>query len=454
MKELKPSQFNVFVKDYPQQGEHLLYQTLTGSLVCLDDNGLSVLQSPDAAMNSESLIQGLQKRGFLVPQASDEGRHYLQSLDDRREQKGGQLYVTLLTNLQTCPLACVYCYQKGAHHGGRLSGEVSDRTLAFIKQQCLKVEAEKLWISYYGSEPLSYPKAIFETATALKAFCEEHGLRFRFGMVTSGVLLTRELVERLTPLGFCHAQITIDGNRSTHNATRPFQNGKGTYDVIMQNLDAYAGQIRTDVLCVLNEERIEAAYELVDTLAEKGLAQRHVRVIFSPESPDYSSETVQATKKRFALDGDSLKQQERALLVEQVKLAIYAYKRGLLDDLLPRRTWCAMQRHDEKHLVIEPDGTLRTCPTMIGRDAEYAAGHIDTGVGGIDTALKQNYQRSEQCITCRYLPICADCRVDALQHKGDLAASDSREADFDAIVPLLMKGYYNVTRATKSALCG
>ena len=110
---------------------------------------------------------------------------------------------------------------KGRTTAERLEGDLSDECIAFIKKQCETVEAERLFISYYGSEPLSNLKAIVSTATELKQFCGEKGIRFHFGMVTSGVLLTRKVVETLRPLGFTQAQITIDGNQRTHDASRP-----------------------------------------------------------------------------------------------------------------------------------------------------------------------------------------------------------------------------------------
>ena len=321
-----------------------------------------------------------------------------------------------------------------------MEGDLSDECLAFIKGQCEKVEAERLFISYYGSEPLSNLKAIVSTATELKQFCEEKGIRFHFGMVTSGVLLTRKVVETLRPLGFSQAQITVDGNQQTHDASRPFQSGKGTYATIMKNLAEYAGLIRTDVLCVLDESRVDAAYELIDTLTEGGYAGRRVRVTFSPVMETNDNETIAASQ--LYVNEDQKLQAGREILVEIAKLSIYAAERGLFEDLLPRQTWCAMQRHDGQNFTLEPSGKLYTCTTFIGRDEKYEAGHIATGFGGIDDILKEGYQRSEQCLSCRYLPICADCRADALHQTGKITEANPKEEEYDLIVPELIKAHH------------
>ena len=444
---MKLSQFTVVVNDYPKKDQHLLYNTLSRALIQVDKAEWSVLQNLSEGIPIDrqecALLESLRTQGFLVPKEIKEGERFLEYLNRSPDQKGGEVSVTLLTNLQRCPLACGYCYQQGTHDGERLEGDLSDECLAFIKEQCEKVEAESLFISYYGSEPLSNQRAIVSTATELKRFCGEKGIRFRFGMVTSGVLLTRKVVEALHPLGFTQAQITIDGNQGTHDASRPFQNGKGTYRTIMKNLAEYAGLIRTDVLCVLDESRMDAAYELIDTLADSGYAERKVRVTFSPVMETNDNETI-AASQLYTDEGQKMAA-EREILIEIAKLSIYAAERGLLEDLLPKHTWCAMQRHDGRNFTLEPSGKLYTCTTFIGRDSTYEAGHITTGFGGIDTVLKERYQRSEQCLSCRYLPICSDCRADALHQTGKITEANPKEEEYDLIVPELVKAHHKAT---------
>ena len=441
---MKLSQFTVVVNDYPETDQHLLYNTLSRALLQVDKAEWEMLQNLSKGVPIEpqerAHLQPLRDQGFLVPKELQEGERFLEYLNQSPDQKGGEVSVTLLTNLQRCPLACGYCYQQETHDGGRLEGDLSDESVAFIKKQCEKVEAERLFISYYGSEPLSNLKAIVSTATELTQFCTEKGIHFRFGMVTSGVLLTREVVETLRPLGFVQAQITVDGNQQTHDASRPFQSGKGTYTTIMKNLAEYAGLISTDVLCVLDQSRVDAAYELIDTLADRGYGERRVCVTFSPVMETNDNETI-AAAQLYADEGQKM-DAEREILVEIAKLSIYAAKKGLFEDLLPKHTWCAMQRHDGRNFTLEPSGKLYTCTTFIGRDAKYEAGHIGTGFGGIDTVLKESYQRSEQCLSCRYLPICADCRVEALHQKGEITDANPKEEEYDLIVPELIKAHY------------
>ena len=164
---------------------------------------------------------------------------------------------------------------------------------------------------------------------------------------------------------------------------------------------------------------------------------------FSPVVETNDNETIAASQ--LYVDEGQKMAAEREILVEIAKLSIYAAERGLFEDLLPQHTWCAMQRHDGRNFTLEPSGKLYTCPNFIGRDATYEAGHINTGFGGIDTVLKEQYQRSEKCLSCRYLPICADCRADALHQTGEITESNPKEEEYDLIMPELIKAHYKAT---------
>ena len=441
---MKLSQFTVVVNDYPKKDRYLLYHTLSQALVEVDKTGWDMLQNLSKCVPTDTQalvsLKELQAQGFIVDKSINEGERYLGHLNQSTSQPGGELSVTLLTNLQRCPLACSYCYQKGTHTGERLAGDLSQECLEFIKGHCLKLGVERLFISYYGSEPLSNPKAIISTSTELQQFCREQGIQFRFGMVTNGVLLTRRVVEQLCPLGFVQAQITIDGNQQTHDASRPFQNGKGTYSTIMENLSQYAGLIHTIVLCVLDESRIDAAYELIDTLAEQGYPDRQVKMTFSPVMSTYDNGTIGETQLSF--DQSQMMLAEKKIAVDIAKLSIYAAKKGLYGDLRPKHTWCAMQRHDGRNITLDPSGKIYTCPTFIGQDKKYEAGHISGEIGGIDLVLKEQYTRSEQCLSCCYLPICADCRAEAIHQKGEITEANPKEEIYNSIVPLLVKAHY------------
>ena len=61
-------------------------------------------------------------------------------------------------------------------------------------------------------------------------------------IITNGLLLTPEVVDRLTPLGLNGVKVTLDGDRDTHNRMRPLRGGQGTFDRILDNVRQVAGK--------------------------------------------------------------------------------------------------------------------------------------------------------------------------------------------------------------------
>jgi radical SAM protein with 4Fe4S-binding SPASM domain len=211
---------------------------------------------------------------------------------------------------------------------------------------------------------------------------------------------------------------------------------------VIRNLLSWAGEIHTDVLCVVDQSNVPAAYELIDTLADYGLAEKKVRMRFSPVSPTYDNQTIEEVTQNFA-DNPELLKTELKIIDAITKLQIYAAKRGLIDELRPQGTWCAVIRANGQNVAITPDGKVYSCPVFIGRDAKYETGHISKEArGGLD-ALMETFSFPDECKKCTYLPICSNCRADALTKTGDVLGANSHKERYDLILPQLIKAHYD-----------
>jgi uncharacterized protein len=454
---LKLSQFTIPIHNYPSEGKHILYNTLTRAASSINDDGWKVLRNlPEVPANPavRQWLEALGKHGFVAPEALNEGELYVQ----RQEQaKANTDYLDVtLSLIQKCNFGCTYCYQGGAestHDGSKITktgangGVDAEEIVSFLKSQCETRNVKRLHFTAYGGEPLLNKSALLEIVSAMHDYCQARDVRWYFDMISNGSLLTRRTVLELKQYGFVGVQITIDGNRETHNTTRPFRNGRGkqigAYDIIMKNLEAWAGLIYTDVLCVVSQSNIDAAHELIDTLADKGLAEKRVRIKFSPVSPTYDNDTVEKTALSFA-ENPQLLNAELEVVDAIAKLEIHAARRGLIEDLRPRGTWCAVMRANGQTITITPDGKIYSCTLFIGRDEKYETGHIrKPECGGLDTLMK-SFSYPEGCKKCAYLPICSNCRADALARTGDILGDHSHKAQYDLILPQLIRAHYDL----------
>jgi uncharacterized protein len=449
---LKLSQFAVPLHNYPSPGYHLLYHTLTRALIKMDDNAWSVLKglpSVPAVDEVKDWLASLAKAGFVVPKEANEGERYIQRLEGAKDNTD-RLNVTL-SLVQSCNFGCGYCYQGGdstTHDGRKITrdggggGIQTGQIIAFLKSECEARRVKVLGLTAYGGEPLLNKAALLEIASTMQTYCHEQGMRWAFGMVSNGSLLNQKTVLELKRYGFASVQITIDGNRETHDASRPWKSPKGrgisTYDTILRNLDGWAGLINTDVLCVVSKSNIDAAHELIDTLADKGYAKKRVRMLFSPISLTYDNATISQ------IGAIPHPEPEAEIAAAITQLTIHAAQCGLIADLRPTGTWCAVIRANGQHITITPDGTIYSCALFIGRDDRYETGHIAKRErGGLDTSMKQ-FDYPDECKKCPYLPICANCRAEALSQTGDILGANSQQARYDVTLPALIKAHYDL----------
>ena len=93
-----------------------------------------------------------------------------------------------------------------------------------------------LHVSWFGGEPLLSPEIIKHLSEKFIQICNARLLPYSADMVTNGYLLDAKMFDMLYKLKVYDFMITIDGFRNQHDKRRFTCDGKGTYDVIMENL--------------------------------------------------------------------------------------------------------------------------------------------------------------------------------------------------------------------------
>jgi uncharacterized protein len=133
---------------------------------------------------------------------------------------------------QECNLRCIYCYGDGGSYGS--SGHMTIGT-AFQSVDWLIEQSEgkkKLAIAFFGGEPLLNFTLIKDMVQYALKRGNESGKEFDFRLTTNATLLDDEKIaflkkHKINPL------VSFDGPKELQDTQRPFQNGKGSYDVIV-----------------------------------------------------------------------------------------------------------------------------------------------------------------------------------------------------------------------------
>src|SRR5688500_3657147 len=235
---MQQSMFNLRVP-LKDSGEVFLMNTLTDAQLIVSDDIAGLLDrlaDDPASLAPEGLdaeareaLVTLTEHGFIVPSRAADTEALNKYFTDFREDTE-QLRVTVLTTLQ-CNFACDYCFQ-GDHgdynkHADKMSLDDSARLATWIEGRLDELHPKRLTITFFGGEPLLNIPVIYDQAERAKKACDQRGIQLSLGIITNGLLLTEELVDRLLPYGLAYVKITLDGDRDTHNVMRPLRGGQG-----------------------------------------------------------------------------------------------------------------------------------------------------------------------------------------------------------------------------------
>lgn len=459
---MRPSLFNVPV---PLTGRDdvFLLNTFTDAQAVVSADVMALLarvgNDPDPAQlhglsaDEREALAALRQEGFLVDTHEQERSALREHFDAFREDTS-QLRVTVLTTLQ-CNFACEYCVQ-GDHashdpRSQRMDAATAERTLAWIEARLDELRSRSLVLTFFGGEPLLNLPVLYTLAERAWQACQARGVTLLINVITNGLLLTPEVVDRLLPFGLNGVKVTLDGDRQTHDRQRPLRGGQGTFDRIIANIRAVAGRCRVSIGGNFEGDTTGSFVELLDYLASQDFAPLLDKVAFKPiirpqteTRPGIIPLTLvrgggaanpsPAPRHRHtvssACDTCHFVDDQLTLLREETQARGFRTIDGV--HMGP----CEI--HKRHAYTIGPDGALYACPGFTG-EARYAVGHVDAArAPGFARASDQFDRLSpwrDSCGDCAFVPVCGGgCSVAAHAERQDLHATSCHKAAFEAAV--------------------
>lgn len=462
---MQPSMFNVRVPldAVASRDDVFLMNTFTDAQLIVSKDVASLLDrlpvKPGRLTTPErEALATLAEHGFIVPSRESERQDIEQFFRDVRESTE-QLRVTVLTTLQ-CNFACDYCLQ--GDHGdynktaSKMSMETAVRVAEWSETRLDAVQPDNFSLTFFGGEPLLNMPVIFYLAERLWAACQARGVRMMINIITNGLLLTPQIVDRLKPFGLNGVKITLDGDREMHNQMRPLRGGQGTFDKIIQNIKQIAGTCPIAIGGNFDEASVDSYPALLDFLATQDFADKLSRVSFKPiirekvapqpkgiipltvvgtgtKPPDGTCMTSTGSGTS-ACGSCNVLDEKLSFLRDETK------KRGFQTVDGVHMGPCEIHK-DNAH-TIGPEGSLYACPGFAS-DAPLATGHID---GRADVFRSRAAGRFatlaawKACRDCAFIPVCAGgCTVASNNELGDMNTPNCHKPSFEAGVVALAR---------------
>ena len=437
-----------YCKIYPHREDPdsvILFSTKKASIILLPE---PMIEDIRKGTISEEEKESLKELGFLVNDADGEKNEMLRFIEELNTIN--RTFKAIVVMNLDCNLACAYCFEGTRKGSFYMTLETADLFVDFVRNKINSstpvstlitggeerfpekniAPFEEIEIVFYGGEPLLSTGLIEYISRRIKALADRKGIPYSFSLITNGTLLLPKTVERLKPLGFTSASVTLDGSKEVHDRFRPFRSGKGSFDAIVGNVKDVCDMIDVDIGGNYTQDNFTAFPRLLDYLIENGLTPEKIsRIKFDP----VTKESTDFAPPDFHDGCETIN--EPWLLNAGIFLREEILKRGYRSQkIIP--TACMMEFRNS--LVVNYDGSIYKCPGFIGRE-RFRVGNLNVGTGDYGLSHNLNSWKNEECLNCSYLPVCfGGCRYMKLVRDGNIDGIDCKKIYFDASLEKLI----------------
>ena len=319
-----------------------------------------------------------------------------------------------------CNMKCTYCFgDKGAFEGERclLSVETGKKAIDFLIAN--SGSRRNLEVDFFGGEPTMNFEAIKEVVAYARSVEKENNKNIRFTITTNGLLLDDEKIDYINEV-MDNVVLSIDGRPEVNDRMRKTVNGKGTYDLIMDNYRNFIK--KRDGLYYVRGTF--TAYNIdfsedVRHLSEQGFETISVEPVVTPAENEYA-----------------LRDKDReTILAEYDKLAdlyIEKYEEGHPFNFFHfnvdlNQGPCIVKRVSgcgagTEYIAISPEGDIYPCHQFVG-NKDFLLGTLDDEYNNrlYDFFNQANVTRKPACITCWAKYYCSGgCHANAYHTNSDI----------------------------------
>lgn len=138
-----------------------------------------------------------------------------------------------------CNLRCRYCFaDEGAYHSERefMSEQTAKRAIDFLIEN--SGNRKVLEVDFFGGEPLMCLQTIKNVVYYAKEKAAKVGKKFLFTTTTNALLLNDDAIKFFNE-EMENVVLSIDGRKEVHDAIRKTVNGKGSFDLVIDNIKKF-----------------------------------------------------------------------------------------------------------------------------------------------------------------------------------------------------------------------
>lgn len=391
-------QLSRFVICHSEDNKYYMYCLRNGTILELSERLYSyLLETPIIESIPKSFTKSfdqLIKHKFLIKKGEDEA--FVKQLEFFYLKQSYQSSHLSLTVLPTnwCNLVCPYCFEKNKK-AEYLEDNIQSDLIKFIESHS---NTNDFSVTWFGGEPLLRPDII---ENLLEKFQYINKPKFSsHSIVSNGVLINDNVIAMFKRFPLSSFQITLDGNRESHDKLRIKRNGEGTFRVIIENIKRIATDLPETHLSIRvnvgkhNQQDFRAVYLYIQNLLRDT----------SCKSYNIYPGILKDDGNKGDNSGTCFNLDEQHLFFKDLS------RQGLNYHAMPKYKTGGCVATSALGYVIGANGDIYKCWEDVGQDS-LCIGNVK-GSTGKNLSTLMNYMldaspfKLEQCRQCVCLPIC------------------------------------------------
>ena len=289
----------------------------------------------------------------------------------------------LMLNIVTtykCNCNCAYCFEKGNIPAKHQNNSL-DKLIEYINQLLKKCGSESLYLNYFGGEPLIN---IDKVCLLNKYYINRVNLYSQ--VTTNGTLLNATNVKKLVASGVKRYQITIDGDRTTHNIRRPLKNNESSWDRTVEgiiNLLDYEADITIRIN--VDENNVNEFKEIFLGLPDKIINSKNISFDLMPVIGQKGTNYLEKKKEVMIKAWNIIKDNDLPISIILPKFAPCSYSSAV------------------NAFYIDLDGNIYACGSHVGDKSKVEGSYSDRNEVYYN---RINRKIMDKCYSCEFFYEC------------------------------------------------
>lgn len=306
----------------------------------------------------------------------------------------GKDYLLTINPTLSCNFKCWYCYEKHPSQS-QMNADILERVKKHISLVIQKIQPPTFHLGFFGGEPLlHYSNVVYPILNHLNKECEKYHIKSSIAFTSNGYLLTNKMIDEMAKLKVHSFQITLDGDKESHNQVRyPYQ-GADSFTRIVENIKTL---LKKDIWVVLRINYTAQSLKGTQSISEN----------FKDLTPK-EKEKFQVDYQRVWQDRDSYSEDLKALLEECIESF---EKKGInVTYSVMNQVWNSCYADKQNQAVINYNGLVYKC-TARDFNEKNSLGYLNEEGNIIWNQQKLNYRTNirlskQICRNCRIAPLC------------------------------------------------